>query len=199
MTVDFKKRHLKTLICSPMVHGTKSQLKTLLLNIIKFQNFTATYVMIIIYSERAKRILRHGMPHDVFVKKLWEAVLTETSRSFTILTDDLDGAFTTEVDSDKLKPESKMSTPNSSNCEVQFIQSKSFGEVFVCSLVTLVCVDEEDCSNIKDRLSFVGKQLVHLTAKNESPSSSPFFGWSSPNITSNKRFLMKEYTIHYSV
>ncbi|KAG8289344.1 hypothetical protein J6590_106181, partial [Homalodisca vitripennis] len=76
---DFKKKGLKTLVCSPMgcvrdlvqpEHFTK--------RIMEFQQQTKAVVYIILYNQESTRELRRGLSHPVFLEKLGELLASQS-------------------------------------------------------------------------------------------------------------------------
>lgn len=75
LTQDFKKRELKTLICSPM--GCVRDLVKpdhFIKRLKEFQESTQATIYVITYSQVSHRVLRNGLSHAEFLKTLQDAV-----------------------------------------------------------------------------------------------------------------------------
>ncbi|KAG8282430.1 SUMO1 sentrin specific peptidase 8 [Homalodisca vitripennis] len=204
---EFKKRGLKKLICSPM-GCVRDEIppEHFVIKIIEFHKITGASVDIITYDEHASRRLRGGLSYSNFVKKLRDSLSNTYQQGERTETDPLSDALhmatTTGVQADVeiiSADDLLLTTPMPSPLqlyrnpdEVQCVKSKAFNEVLLLSPVSHICADKEECNIIMDSLSSVNKQLDQTPAKSESPLSSPFLGWGSPEIALDKSFLMKE-------
>jgi hypothetical protein len=71
-TNDFKRKNLKTLICSPMGYKGFNSTRTFSKNLIDFQNKTEATIYIMLKEEIFSRIPRRGLPHAELLGRLIE-------------------------------------------------------------------------------------------------------------------------------
>ncbi|KAG8248967.1 hypothetical protein J6590_030994 [Homalodisca vitripennis] len=177
------------------------------IKIIEFHKITGASVDIIMYDKHASRRLRGGLSYYNFVKKLRDSLSNTYQQGERTETDPLSDALDVVTTTTGIQADVEMvsaddlllTTPMPSPLqlyrnpdEVQCVNSKTFNEVPLLSPVSHICADKEKCNIITDSLSSVNKQLDQTPAKNESPLSSPFLGWGSPEIVLDKSFLVKE-------
>lgn len=74
LTNDFKKRGLKTLVCSPMgCVRDMIRIEHFMANLLEFQRSTEATIYIISYYQASSRVLRNGLSHPQFLSALKSA------------------------------------------------------------------------------------------------------------------------------
>lgn len=78
LTKDFKRKGLKTLVCSPMgCNRDNITIEKFSKNIVSFQEKTKAEIHIVSFDEKSERVLRRGLTHPLFLEKLKEEILKE--------------------------------------------------------------------------------------------------------------------------
>jgi hypothetical protein len=81
LLINFKNRNFNQLVCSPMgCIRDNISIDLFATNIVNFQLATRAVVKIVTYNQTSHRVLRNGLPHDVFVKELKSAIFAEYER-----------------------------------------------------------------------------------------------------------------------
>lgn len=86
LTIDFKRKGLKHLICSPM--GTvrdRIQLDHFVANLKTFQQYTNAKITIVSYPQESYRTLRNGMSHQAFNERLHQLICSKPPQQLPTL------------------------------------------------------------------------------------------------------------------
>lgn len=87
---DFKKNEFKTLVCSPMgCVRDLIELDHFVAKIKQFHETTGANIIIVSKDQRARRVIRHGLPHSEFVKQLRAKIKKNTDSWYKLPDEDL--------------------------------------------------------------------------------------------------------------